>query len=79
MIEHAIRLVEAERLGVHPTLLFGRFNAANELVYALSSDTAGAKSWSRERHESAELFAERICRDLAERAGLQHTALAASA
>ena len=79
MIEHAIRLVEAERLGVHPLLLFGRFNGDNELVYALTSDTAGCKTWSRERNETAELFCERVLRDLAERAGLPHCALAASA
>jgi hypothetical protein len=76
MIEHAIRLVEAERLGVHPKLLFGRFDAGNGLVYVLSSD---GKTWTRERCESAEHFAERITRDLADRAGLPHAALAASA
>ena len=75
MIETQIRIVEAERLGVHPRLLFGRFNSADELVYALSCD---GKSWSRERGESAELFCERITRDLAERAALAHPALVAA-
>ena len=76
MIETQIRIVEAEKLGAHPRLLFGRFNSANELVYALTGD---GKSWSRERNESAELFCERITRDLAEAANYSCPALVASA
>ncbi len=77
MIESVVRLREAEELGVHPKIAIGRFNG-NELVHVMTSDDAGCKSWSRERNESAELFCERVVRDLAERAGLQHAALAAS-
>ena len=66
MIETAIRLVEAEKLGCHPKILFGRFNATNELVHALACDDAGCRSWCRERGESAEGFEMRVTRDLAE-------------
>ncbi|MBG0800787.1 hypothetical protein IYW40_04670 [Methylocystis sp. H4A] len=66
VIERQILLREAEDLGVHPPILWGRF-VGPELVYAIGTMPNGrARSWSREPGEAAETFALRIRRDLQE-------------
>ena len=66
IIERQIILREAEDLGVHPPLLWGRF-AGVELIYAVATlDSGKARCWSREPGEEAECFGLRIVRDLQE-------------
>ncbi len=60
MIEHKIFIRAAENF--HPQLMFGRC-VKGELVYALAGD---GRNWTRQRHETCEVFEERICRDLHE-------------
>ncbi len=75
LAERRILLREAEDLRVHPPFLWGRFNSAGELVFAIATMADGqARSWSREPGEDAETFALRIVRDLceAQRTGAQH-------
>lgn len=65
-IERRIILREAEDLGVHPPLLWGRF-AGPELVYCVAMlPTGKARTWTREAQEDAETFGLRITRDLQE-------------
>jgi hypothetical protein len=67
LAERRILLREAADLDVHPPFLWGRFNSANELVYAVAKMADGqTRSWSREPGEDAEMFALRIVRDLCE-------------
>ncbi|MBG0796648.1 hypothetical protein IYX23_02915 [Methylocystis sp. L43] len=55
-IERRIILREAEDLGVHPPLLWGRF-AGPELIYAFGLMASGkTRCWSREPREDAEAF-----------------------
>lgn len=64
--ESPIILREAEDLGVHPPLLWGRFAGA-ELVFAIGvMDSGKTRCWSREPFEPAETFGLRIVRDLQE-------------
>jgi hypothetical protein len=73
MIKCRIFIKQADDLGVHPRLMFGRLQN-NEIVYMLSID---GRSWHRRRQESAEIYEARIVRDLMEaaRASCQGTAV----
>jgi hypothetical protein len=67
LAERRILLREAADLDVHPPFLWGRFNRAGELIYAIATMADGqTRSWSREPVEDAETFALRIVRDLCE-------------
>lgn len=66
VIERRIILREAEDLGVHPPLLWGRF-VGPELVYAVGLMASGkTRCWTREAQEDAETFGLRIVRHLQE-------------
>jgi hypothetical protein len=61
VIESRIYIKATEEF--HPLLMFGRC-VKGDLVYAL---TCEGRSWTRQLHETCEVFEERIVRDLRER------------